>query len=509
MLTVEQVTGWPQRPLAQAARQARDNGRTMRAEVIGARAALSRLTLWRGHAHTGATHRLGEEMDHAEEVSRVMADFADTADAAGADLAAGRDRVVSLLVEQTGSRVAERPRGVDEPAPEPGARVAAALAELAETDRRHAEHLARLAADLLAMVDGHVLVSTPEGRRDPDGVINRLVALTPGQRRALVDRMSPADISRLVAADPGVLGKLDGVPFPVRITANRRAIEEALEAEIRRGAGDGARAKQLRAMLGTAPDPHAPHRRVRRAFITFANTPSGRSIEMFGSLTPRSRGAAVYVPGTGTRMDTADVNRTAAWNLANRSGAPVFLYLDGEFPGTLAEAVSPTFAASMAPDLVAFSHALDAEVAAQAPGAATTYIGHSYGGAVVGTAEQLGLRADRVVYASASGTGVLPGGAQAWTDHCGTQRFSVTPPADPIHLAQAAGLHGGDPDAAPGVTRMDSGDYSDGKRVRGSHGHGGYFDDPGSGAFANMVAVITGDPVTPYVQREPDRPGPW
>ena len=55
---------------------------------------------------------------------------------------------------------------------------------------------------------------------------------------------------------------------------------------------------------------------------------------------------------------------------------------------------------------------------------------------------------------------------------------------------------------------MDSGDYSNGERVRGVHGHGAYFDDPGSDAFKNMVAVIRGEPVTPYVEREPDMPRP-
>lgn len=510
MLSLEEVSGWPDRPLARAARQARDVSRTLRAEVLAAQAELTRLTRWRGQARDAAARRLAQEVDHAEEVSRVLAAFADAATQAGAELASGRDRVLGLAAEQAGSVVDEKTRGVDDPGPTrtPDAAVSAALADLDALDRRRAAGLARLAADLAAMVDGHVTVSTPEGPRDPDGVVNRLVALRPDQRRDLLGRMTPGDIERLIAADPGLLGQLDGVPFAVRIAANRRAIEEALADEIRRGAGDGPRARQLRDMLGTVPDPHDPGRRVPRQFISFANTETGRSIEMFGSWNPKTRGAAVYVPGTGTKLDTADSNRTAAWNFANRSGAPVFLYLDGEFPSNLAAAASPHHATAMAPGLVSFSHALAAETAEHAPRASTTYIGHSYGGAVVGTAEQLGLQADRVVYASSSGTGVLPGGAEAWTDPQGVHRFSITPPGDPIHSAQASGLHGGDPDSAPGVIRMDSGDYSDGERVRGARGHGGYFDDPGSEAFRNMVAVIRGDPVTGYVAREPDRPWP-
>lgn len=453
MLSVDEVAGWPDRPLAPAARQARDNGRTVRAEVVAARTQLTGLTRWRGQARAGADRRLGQELDHAEEVARVLAAFADAADEAGAELAAGRDRIMRLIGDQSGFQLGERPRGVDAAGEkrEPDPRVVAALAELDDVDRRGAARLARLGADLAAMAGGHVTVGTPEGRRDPDGVINRLVAMTPDQRRDLLQRMTPVDLERLIAANPQVLGKLDGIPFPVRIAANRRAIEEALESEIRRGAGDGLRARQLRDMLGTISNPNDPRHRMRRQFITFANTRAGRSIEMFGAVRPDMRGAAVYVPGTGTTMDTAGRNRTAAWHLANRSGAPVFLYLDGRFPPNLAMAVSPGFATAMAPNLVSFGAALAAELAGQAPGARTTFIGHSYGGTVVGTAEQLGLRADRVVYASASGTGVLPGGAAAWVNHDGTQRFSVTPPADPIQPVQSSGAHGETRTPHPGL----------------------------------------------------------
>ncbi|GAB11439.1 hypothetical protein GOARA_068_01000 [Gordonia araii NBRC 100433] len=508
MLTVEQVAGWPPRPLDEAARQARANGRTLRAEVRGAQAKLRALRRWHGVAARAAARRVAQEVDHADEVARVLCAFADAAQDAGADLARGRDRVLRLAAEQGSERVDARRRGVDAPGErtEPDDRVRSALAELDETDRRRATELSRLAGELAAMKAGHVAVATPQGPRDPDDVVNRLVAMTPDQQREFLARMSPADIDRLIIANPQAMGNLEAVAFPARMAANRRAIEEALEAEIRRGAGDQARATELRSMLGTIPDPHEPGRRVRRRFVSFANTPNGRSVEMFGELHPATRGVGVYVPGTGTTMDGAASNRAAAWQLAHRSGAPVFLFMDGDFPPDLANALSPRFATSMAPSLVGFGRALDAEIAAHAPGAATTYIGHSYGGAVVGTAEQLGLRADRVVYASASGTGVLPGGADAWTNPADPHRFSITAPGDPIHPFQASGRHGGDPDATPGVVRMDTGDFSDGRRVRGAAGHGDYFDDPGSDAFKNLVAVIMGEPVTPYVDREADGP---
>ena len=227
------------------------------------------------------------------------------------------------------------------------------------------------------------------------------------------------------------------------------ASREALEAEISRGAGDGPRAHQLRAMLGRFPDPHHPGRRVRRQFITLPTPRRGDRSRCSGGRGRRRRGAAVYVPGTGTKMDSAGANRTAAWNFANRSGAPVFL-LHGRTvpaePRRRGVAGLRDVDGSQSRGLLTGARR---RVADHAPGRRRP-IGHSYGGAVVGTAEQLGLRADRVVYASASGTGVLPGGADAWVNHDAAQRYSVTPPGDPIQPVQSSGAHGGDPDNAPG-----------------------------------------------------------
>ena len=99
---------------------------------------------------------------------------------------------------------------------------------------------------------------------------------------------------------------------------------------------------------------------------------------------------------------------------------------------------------------MAFGKTLDAEIDAVAPGAKTTYIGHSYGGSVVGTAEQLGLRADRVIYASSAGTGALDTG---WHNpNKDVERYSLTAPGDPIHYSQQlpSNPHGGDPTPPPG-----------------------------------------------------------
>lgn len=158
--------------------------------------------------------------------------------------------------------------------------------------------------------------------------------------------------------------------------------------------------------------------------------------------------------------------------------------------------------------------ALDAEIAQHSPEAKTTFIGHSYGGSALGTAEQLGLRADRVIYASSAGTGVLDG---PWHNaNPNVERYSLTAPGDSIQYTQGipGGPHGGDPDHMPGVERLDTGSYGsedendpphrEGEPVRGGSGHGEYWNDPSSTAFENMRRVIVGQEPTPYVERESD-----
>src|SRR4029078_5651660 len=71
----------------------------------------------------------------------------------------------------------------------------------------------------------------------------------------------------------------------------------------------------------------------------------------------------------------------------------------------LVDAANPRYALDMAPRLVAFSEDVDRTVAPTGRLIPVTYIGHSYGGSIVGTAEALGLTADRTLYVAAAGAG--------------------------------------------------------------------------------------------------------
>lgn len=475
---------------------------------------------WRGRTHDAAHRKIWQEHDHAGEVRNTLQMIADEASDAGTDLSHARDHVLRIVDAATSSGFDVADDGtVTHPDPrraptaaEVADTIDSGLATIDELDERYGSRLDGFAADLASMVDGQPDVIMPGGRTmDADAAVRTLEDLTPAQIRTVLEHMAPDDVRRLLQANPQVMGNLPGVPFDLRFQANEINIRNALVDEIHAGRGEGRRARTLREMLTQSGDPTAPVAHagddglVERRFVTFVNTPQGRVVEMIGSLRSGTRNAATYVPGTGTTIDTAAGNRRAAAELAAQTDGPVFLYLDGDLPQDLRAATSPAFAAAMAPRLELFGSELDAEIARHAPGATTTYIGHSYGGSVVGTAEQLGLTPDRVLYASSAGTGVLdlphPGGAE---------RYSLTFPGDPIHYVQSlpGNPHGSDPDSASGVTRLDTGTVEIDGRTHdsGIKTHGGYWNDPDSTAFRNMVKVITGQPPDLYVPRRPDVP---
>ena len=134
-------------------------------------------------------------------------------------------------------------------------------------------------------------------------------------------------------------------------------------------------------------------------------------------------------------------------------------------PG-LVDAANPRYALDMAPRLVSFSEDVDRN----ARSIPVTYIGHSYGGSILGTAEAMGLAADRTLYLAAAGAGVGvddPGDWHNRNPH--VLRFSMTAPGDFIQAVQGipGGPHGADPDEMPGVIHLATGYYDDGRLMAG------------------------------------------
>ena len=356
---------------------------------------------------------------------------------------------------------------------------------------------------------------------------------------ASIAGMSDSERRRLVESRPQEVGNTDGIPWEMRIAANRINIANAILDEHRRidlpddvklraavaptlepadaerlwatlHADPAMRASAVSAydrdarnriayyesLLADVPDPLDRDRRVPRQILAF--DPQRQSfIELSGDLR-RAHALAVLVPGLNTTFEGAnDDVATARRFVAGSTGdIAMITYLGGPFPtgqlaAGVADAADPRYALHMAPRLVAFSEDVDRRAGSMP----VTYLGHSYGGSILGSAEHLGLTADRVIYVEAAGAGVGVWDTSDWHNrNPDVLRFSLTAPGDPIGLVQGIprGPHGADPDGLPGVIPLAPGRRLGGGPMGGLSSHSDVLNEP-SDAWRNIVAVITGD----------------
>lgn len=356
----------------------------------------------------------------------------------------------------------------------------------ADIEEAFASPAARAAATLPAGASsaGDLVAGWPV--MSQDRIADQIATLTPEQR------------SRLVADFPRQVGNTDGVPWEMRIAANRTNIAQAILDE-----HDPQRVAFYRTLLGEVDDPVVGARRVDRQIVAF--DPARASlVELNGEL-ETAGSVAVLVPGMNTTIEGSAVNTATARRFvaATHGDVAVLTYLGGPFPrGNLVsgvvDAASPQYALDMAPRLVAFSEDVDRTVDAEAadgPPVSVTYIGHSYGGSILGTAEAMGLTADQTLYVAAAGAGVGVDDPSDWHNrNPDVLRFSMTAPGDLIQAVQGipGGPHGADPDEMPGVIRLATGHYDDGRVMAGWQAHTDILNSP-SDSWRNILAVITGD----------------
>jgi uncharacterized protein YukE len=365
-----------------------------------------------------------------------------------------------------------------------------------------------------------------------DRISGQIAAMTPAQRQQLIETM------------PAQVGNTDGVPWEMRVAANRINIADAIaderrtvdlpeEDKLRRvaiqgldpasaervwvavhadprlraaaiaahDAGATARITFYQGLLAEAPDPTGRgHPPATRQILAFAPDRSSL-VELTGDL-DTADSVGVLVPGlnttiVGSAANTETVQRFVA---AGAGRVAMITYLGGPFPAGdpltgVVDAADPQYAKAMAPRLVAFSEDVNRTVDATGRTIPVTYIGHSYGGSILGTAESFGLTADRTIYVEAAGAGVGVHDPGDWHNrNPDVMRFSMTAPGDPIEAIQGSPLsrHGADPDEMPGVIRLETGRRLDGSVMRGLPAHSGVLNEP-SDAWRNILGVITGD----------------
>jgi Alpha/beta hydrolase len=345
--------------------------------------------------------------------------------------------------------------------------------------------------------------ASPDPGASPEsGAVAHWPAMSQNEIDEQIAAMTPAQRRQLVTDFPRQVGNTDGVPWDMRTAANRVNIAQAIVD----GLGDPAAQQQTafyRTLLGEIDDPSGGGQRIDRQIVAF-DPARAALVELNGNLATATS-VAVLVPGLNTTIEGSGANTKTARRFvtATHGDVAAITYLGGPFPrgnmvSGLVDAANPRYALDMAPRLAAFSEDVDRTADATGRPIPVTYIGHSYGGSVVGTAETLGLTADRVLYVAAAGAGVGVDDPGDWHNrNPDVLRFSMTAPGDLIEAVQGVpgGPHGADTDEMPGVITLATGHYDDGRLMAGPRGHSDVLNWP-SDAWRNVLAVITGDSET-------------
>jgi uncharacterized protein YukE len=382
-------------------------------------------------------------------------------------------------------------------AAELSARLIEALEVLGAAD---ADAAADIDEAFAALPRGDAVPTVPAGARPEDAVVASWPTTSQARIAEQMAALTPDQRMRLVAEFPHEVGNTDGVPWAMRIAANRVNVAQAVL-----DAPDGERATFYRSLLAEIDDPARGGGRIDRQILAF-DTDRSSLVELNGNLATASS-VAVLVPGLNTTIEdsASDTETMRRFVGATRGEVAAITYLGGPFPRgdnpatALVEAANPRYALDMAPQLVAFSEDVDRTVDAAGATAGrsipVTYIGHSYGGSILGTAETFGLTADRTLYLAAAGAGVGVDDAGDWHNrNPDVLRFSMTAPGDFIQLVQGipGGPHGADPDRMAGVIHLPTGHYDDGRLMGGWRSHTDVINWP-SDSWRTILAVITGD----------------
>ncbi|SCL64826.1 Alpha/beta hydrolase [Micromonospora citrea] len=495
-------------PVGRRAGELSADAAALRADWTGgaARAADARLTALRAELTTVSPALV--------EVDQVLAEFAGRLGAAKARLAAAVTRAegAGLLVDRQGRVSADPARAPATPASgQVAAGVGAAIREALElagsADREAAGRL-----DALAAAARSTWVAPPPPGRPSPGA-------SPAAVRAWWAGLTPAQRRWLVAHEPGLVGRLDGVPADARDQANRLllgarreellAARRALLARVPRGPAELAGLLRvetalagLDALAGRLAAGEAP-----RAYLLGLGTAGeGRAVVALGN-PDRSARVLTYVPGmtSGLGDATGELGRAArvlsrCAALAPGEEAAAVLWLDYDAPDFLHEAAWPGQARDAGPALHRFQEGLRATH--EGPPGRQTVLGHSYGSLVVGTAARdHGLAADALVFVGSPGVGVahaaelrLPPG-QVWASTASDDVIRLARPPD--ELARQA-LYAASPLTVAGPARElwfghDPSHPAFGGRTfpSGRHGHTGYW-APDNPALDGMARVVLG-----------------
>lgn len=243
---------------------------------------------------------------------------------------------------------------------------------------------------------------------------------------------------------PAVAGNTTGIPFSVRIEANRLNAQARIDWLTKNDPAPvfdplmlvypgylERYAAELKAWDRRQRDGLAYFRRVVSGEVQLAAyDPAKNSIvEMLGTYGPDTSAVITYVPGTLTNEASfyrGDAQAMARYLVDNgpAGSTAAFVYKGTDFPdggpeAFLVEARDDNFVAATAPVLKDFQDAVDVEKPA---GAQTVGVGHSWGARNLTGSEAAGARYDKVI--ALSGAAIPPG----WTPDARTKYVTYTYP---------------------------------------------------------------------------------
>jgi hypothetical protein len=250
-----------------------------------------------------------------------------------------------------------------------------------------------------------------------------------------------------------VAGALPGVPFDTRIEANLERVAAAV------AGAEPERAQIFQSILDEG--------RQLLHFDPDANRGRGSWAELIGTIDEQTETVGILVPGSAAFIldDNFDKYHHRASDLVEASDGTLAMvvWAAGTFPKGWLQGAMTRYRGPLGRALAVFSQELRSEIARRrGPDADVQMVvaGHSFGGAVVGTAERYGLDADMVLHIASAGVG----NARDPYDYPDPTRprYSLTAPGDLIGFVQGLpappGLgHGVDPDSFRCVTTLPTG----------------------------------------------------
>ncbi|MFD5077514.1 alpha/beta hydrolase [Streptomyces sp. NPDC058371] len=408
-------------------------------------------------------------------------------------------------------------------------RISHALLSAQEIDARYSGSLRKLKSGPGLIVDTKTWADVAS---DVDTVgLNALPYLkshipfdeSPGGRKRWWDQLTERQREEYIAAFPGVIGNLDGVPAATRDEANRESLK-FLIADLKGEDNDRSRG-QLEGLMGIQKKLDEPSN-PPMLLLGVGSEGNGRAIVSYGN-PDTSRNVSSYVPGLGTALDADFADDTVRRAFQTAKGAYKYdhssasiVWLGYDAPGIM-EVGSTSDAEKGAPAYREFMAGIEATNENEDPH--ITAIGHSYGSLLVGTAARSGdgiPGADDIVLLGSPGTGAQTadelnvGRGHVFAASAGNDPVSWLPPATSllgpvpafVNFDDGENYFGRDPVSKEfGATRIESGDGP--LPVLSGEGatpaHSGYFDSERNPSAAENIARIVAGRSDAVMTEEP------